>query len=648
MADHAYRNEIQQSKKASFACEKCRVLKVKCIRVEGQPCTKCSRSNSECIVPEPKQQARARRAKPRLADLESKLTDILGLLSRSNTSSSGDQSLSVPDVELPDIDVHVRSDLVDWLRFENPTVSEMIKPSLPDKEVFSTEHAALAAPEALSSSDTTWITDLGLSPAVLEHLLNNFRGMSAYFPFAQLPEHLTAELMVIDRPFLLLAAVTNGASRYRHLQAALIEKFKNVLSQNLIIAGEKDLDLLQGLLVHLAWFHFYFNPWSPQTYRYLQLAISMVVDLGLDQMVSNMINSNTGLDDTYSRDACYAYLGCYYISSVISTSNGKPNNLPVSSDMLRAAKMIQQTQGPETDNVIYQLIHLQQLVENICETYRFEKNQPSRSRLPTHARQFAMQLEDWWSDLPADLRQNILLHHGYLAAKIRASDMGLAYNYGQSRRPPSALKDPTASATCPALIANLIRCTQLTKEYLDLFFTIPETEYTSLPFCIWYKVVIAVFILYRLSTGVSEVPEWDVTLTQQTFEVDEYFRRLSSRLEFLRAEEEVPNKSLFTMVPEIINSVRTSYELARGEHRQALDARQPHRSFSPPSTFARGRYRCPGMRNLKQPTNGSVTEQSTLHSAVTAEIQMIENEMFWSELLVSDTFSSTAATLATD
>jgi hypothetical protein len=194
----------------------------------------------------------------------------------------------------------------------------------------------------------------------------------------------------------------------------------------------------------------------------------------------------------------------------------------------------------------------------------------------------------------------------------------------------------------------LIRCTQLTKEYLDLFFAIPETEYTRLPFCIWYKVVIAVFILYRLSIGVSEVPEWDVNLTQQTIDVDSYFRRLSSHLEFLRADEEVPNKSLFTMVPEIINSVRTSYEMARGGHRQALDARQPHPSFSPPSTFARGRYRCPGMRNLRQPTNGSTAEQSTLHNAVTAEIQMIENEMFWNELLVADTFSSTAAALATD
>jgi hypothetical protein len=77
--------------------------------------------------------------------------------------------------------------------------------------------------------------------------------------------------------------------------------------------------------------------------------------------------------------------------------------------MLRAAKILHQTRDSETDNVIYQLIKLQQLVDNICETYRFEKNQPSCSRLPTHAGRFAMQLEEWWLDLPADLRQNSMV-----------------------------------------------------------------------------------------------------------------------------------------------------------------------------------------------------------------------------------------------
>ncbi|KAL1852706.1 hypothetical protein Plec18170_005843 [Paecilomyces lecythidis] len=165
-----------------------------------------------------------------------------------------------------------------------------------------------------TAADTAWITDLGLSPVVLEHLLDRFRGMASYFPFVRLSDAWTAASMAEDRPFLLLAAVTAASSKYCHLQDALNRQFKESLSQRVVMAGEKDLDLLQGLLVHLAWFHFHFVPGSKQDYLYLQIAISMVVDLHLDQEAADLLEQRTELDDTYAREACRAYLGCYYMS----------------------------------------------------------------------------------------------------------------------------------------------------------------------------------------------------------------------------------------------------------------------------------------------------------------------------------------------
>jgi hypothetical protein len=104
-----------------------------------------------------------------------------------------------------------------------------------------------------TAMNAAWVTDLGLSPVVLEHLLERFRGMASYFPFVRLPYSCTAASMAEDRPFLLLAAVAAASSKYCHLQDALIRQFKESLSQRVVMAGEKDLDLLQGLLVHLAW-----------------------------------------------------------------------------------------------------------------------------------------------------------------------------------------------------------------------------------------------------------------------------------------------------------------------------------------------------------------------------------------------------------
>lgn len=107
--------------------------------------------------------------------------------------------------------------------------------------------------DASTAVDAAWITDLGLSPVVLEHLLDRFRGMASYFPFVRISDAWTAASMAEDRPFLLLAAVAAASSKYCHLQDALNRQFKESLSERVVMAGEKDLDLLQGLLVHLAW-----------------------------------------------------------------------------------------------------------------------------------------------------------------------------------------------------------------------------------------------------------------------------------------------------------------------------------------------------------------------------------------------------------
>jgi hypothetical protein len=42
----------------------------------------------------------------------------------------------------------------------------------------------------------------------------------------------------------------------------------------------------------------------------------MVIDLRLDQEAVDLIEQRGELDDPYTREACRAYLGCYYLSSM--------------------------------------------------------------------------------------------------------------------------------------------------------------------------------------------------------------------------------------------------------------------------------------------------------------------------------------------
>ena len=75
-------------------------------------------------------------------------------------------------------------------------------------------------------------------------------------------------------------------------------------------------------------FHFHCTPRSQQTNRYLQIAVSMVIDLGLDQKMADRFEQRTSLPvldpvldsaqgrqiDCGTLEAIRAYLGCYYLS----------------------------------------------------------------------------------------------------------------------------------------------------------------------------------------------------------------------------------------------------------------------------------------------------------------------------------------------
>ncbi|KAK4866695.1 hypothetical protein LT330_008248 [Penicillium expansum] len=513
-----------------------------------------------------------------------------------------------------------------------------------------------------TAMDAAWITDLGLSPVVLEHLLVRFRGMASYFPFVRLSPAWTAASMAEDRPFLLLAVAAVASSKYCHLQGALIKQFKESLSQRVIIAGEKDLDLLQGLLVHLAWFHFHLIPGSQQTYQYLQIAISMVIDLRVDQEATDLLEQRTELGDTYTREACRAYLGCYYMSSLydailhlnkrqwacadldrISMSLSKPNNLKFHEDMLRCAMMLQKQPEFDTDHLIYPVTKVLQFAEEVCETYRSEGIHGTR--LCIHAERFTTRLEEWWSSLSTDLRNTVLLVNGYYTVKIRIQEMGLVYCYGQ-RRPPSskAQEDSTILSTPPMVISNLVKCVSSAKEYLDLFFAVPASEHNSLPFSTWYQVNLTVFVLYRLFVGLPEVPEWNGEIAQQSVNLQEYLDTLLSNLQAIKPspDTQIPTKSLFSMMPEIIGSVRKSYAVSKENLAHAHDSYHAHHEVVASkftASSAQGLHRCPGLRYRNRHVTQAL-DQPALQNAIATEIQMIEDEKLWGDLLLMDTFSS--------
>lgn len=82
-------------------------------------------------------------------------------------------------------------------------------------------------------------------------LLTDFVTASAEFPLVLLSSRTNLEYLRVERPCLLLAILT-ACARDR-LQTRLEQEFRNVLAERLIVNAQKNVDLLQSLLVFLGW-----------------------------------------------------------------------------------------------------------------------------------------------------------------------------------------------------------------------------------------------------------------------------------------------------------------------------------------------------------------------------------------------------------
>lgn len=81
--------------------------------------------------------------------------------------------------------------------------------------------------------------------------------MTPHFPFAYIQPQQYAEEVRQQRPFLFLAILAAASYDNMPLQKALGKEVKQTISTRMVINGEMSLDLLQELLIHLAWYGVY-------------------------------------------------------------------------------------------------------------------------------------------------------------------------------------------------------------------------------------------------------------------------------------------------------------------------------------------------------------------------------------------------------
>jgi hypothetical protein len=100
------------------------------------------------------------------------------------------------------------------------------------------------------------IIDRGsLNIEAAENYLESFKSiLTPHFPFVVIPHQVSAVQLREEKPFLFLAIMASASYENILLQRVLGAEVRRAVASRIILNGEVSFDLLQGLLVFLAWY----------------------------------------------------------------------------------------------------------------------------------------------------------------------------------------------------------------------------------------------------------------------------------------------------------------------------------------------------------------------------------------------------------
>lgn len=148
----------------------------------------------------------------------------------------------------------------------------------------------------------------------------------------------------------------------------------------------------------------------------------------------------------------------------------------------------------------------------------------------------------------------------YYAARKRIYELGMLFHFRKK-----VFRSPELVVPFD-LAKNLLTCVDAIKHYLDAFLAIDFNAFTSLPAEEWFRLIIACFILYKLSAGARDIPSWNVELCHQVIDLEAYLSAIAQRIRSTRPSLEIlqcARDELYYVLPLILESARDTYKLTR-------------------------------------------------------------------------------------
>ncbi|RAK73383.1 Zn(II)2Cys6 transcription factor domain-containing protein, partial [Aspergillus fijiensis CBS 313.89] len=522
------------------ACMNCSQAKCKCIlSKDGGQCQRCQRLNKECRPSAFQRRQNLRKsAATKSGRLEKKLDDVVALLRARAAHASGSSAAADEYADL--IEEQLNATTTPARPRPRTRTPRSISRRRPDVEIgiqnASNPRVRLQSPEPLeqtsgglgSVAHLPEDAALELAPWQAEECLTAFLTQKLpYLPFIHFPSGTTARRLQRERPFTWLCVMA-VASKSAKQRSALCDKVKEIVARKAVLDyGGRDLDLLLGILIFIAWS-------SQQVFRKLnlimfsQLAIAVVYDLSLDKP-SSLENSlllclHSSVDDgppplpVRSKEERRAVLGCYLLTSSIALFFKKASSLRWTPYLEECLETLSQHPDSPHDEVFIHQVRYQHVTEQL--------NHPDNSNflqapIPTYQHALTSYLQSAQTNFPPHTQQYKIIHLHNTHTTLTLTEPSLLLNTSPSPSPnpkpsqsqsQSQPSSTSQTATQPPTLNiphlnHLSAALTATKLWLETFLTIPPAEYSGFPFTVFAQLARTLAALWRLST--LEDPLWD-------------------------------------------------------------------------------------------------------------------------------------------
>ncbi|KAJ5342991.1 hypothetical protein MYU51_016113 [Penicillium brevicompactum] len=443
-------------------------------------------------------------------------------------------------------------------------------------------------------------------------ILDSFRDtLMPYFPFVLIPPETTLDQLRAEKPFLLLAVLKVCTYKNEPVQKVLEETFQSAVADRMIFSHSPSMDVLQGLLVALAWIHH-----QAQHLRfssYLHLAWSVAGDLRLDRVsetqsfYSRMDLSKISPDHDSSKqsknEGRRALVGCYMLSSCRSTLFQKDRMMTRLSYVEKSAFELLANAETASDRCLIHLVKLQQIFERIDDAVVTSASPV----LEADMNGFQSEINEYKTTLPATFSENSLLQFNLHTLQLFLCQACLFDKHDTASLAASAMPRSNADAGLPPHLRSGGQSLDLTpfqvelltrgltgaKKFFDYFFKYSPETYGTISHTQWLQTGFNLVLSCKLAvTGAKYAPRSPhVGALCSALDMPQILRGTSLRLQWLskdrvKSDEKSQFKHFYELwVARILEWFEQKYHLTHSEDKAP-----------PPAEVAYGEASSSGLR----------------------------------------------------